>query len=151
MAFIKISETKFIELNFFKFWEKDSNTLTIYKSNFVVENLFNKTGKFGLHLEWVLFGLTLIDLRVFDNQIEDIRELDPIVVESDAVHNKEDVTTDVVEWYIVELQNRNGYTELNANEDRVIYWSFPSLSNPLWTKAFLEYKDTKGKKTIREL
>lgn len=153
MAFIRISNEKFIELNGFKLWEKNSDFLTVFKFNIQFENLLNKDKYFQCNAQWVLFGLTIIDLILFDTRLSDqyLDEIEPIMIGSDAFREKEEITTSVIEWYIIELSNRNEYTELKENENRIISWSFPTLSNPIWTKAFVEYKDSKGNKTIKEM
>lgn len=156
MAFFRISKHKFLEVDFFKLWQSTKNSVIVHNTHLEVDNFFNKNQYFGFYYHWVLFGLSVISIKLYDTRYldgtndTDREELEPLWISSDAIQLKEHLTPSMVENFLVNSEYKSGESTLQPNQERWIYWTFPSITNPLWSKVFIQYKNESGEYFIEE-
>jgi hypothetical protein len=156
MAFFKVSKNKFIEIEFLKVFQNLKHSILVHRTHLEIDNFFNKDQKFGFHFVWIVFGILILDIKLYDmsylteSESSQRKELEPLAISSDAFRVKDYLTISILDNYLSNLYPREDHTALNNNEERTIYWTYPSIINPIWSKAFIQYKNDKGEYFIKE-
>lgn len=156
MAFFKVSKHKFLELEFFKLWQSNQNSVIVHNTIFEVDNFLNKDQYFGFYYHWVLFGICVFSMKLYDTRYLDNtntsqrEELEPLWISSDAIQIKEKLTPSLVENFLLNSEYKGDASTLQPNQERMIYWTFPTVMNPSWSKVFIQYKNESGEYFIEE-